>query len=206
MPDDEKNLPAKKWTQKSVLDPDKPLTPAEQLFVDHYCGNGFNATDAHEAAGFPAKNHNSHKSRGSALCAKINVRKAILLRRREMQVKIQEKTEMDREWVLRELQDVVRVAKQVEAVKSDGKTVVKYQPQAAVRALELIGKEVAGMFVERTADVTDSVREREKQLSLVKRALEILEKGTPQSTQVKPKEEPNEPKTEPIPESPESSG
>jgi phage terminase small subunit len=155
---------------------DRPLTPKEQIFVLNYCGNGFNASQAHRDSGYAAKSDASHGVRACIVLQKPNVRKAVLLKRKEMQAILQARTSLDREWVLRNLQEIVETAKQVEAIQSHGKTVVKWQPQAAVRALELIGKEVAGMFIDRTADVSDTVREREQQLELVRKALALVER------------------------------
>lgn len=152
---------------------DKPLSQREQLFVIAYCGNGYNGLEAFKTAGYPAKTDGSRRVRASFLRRQPNIMKAIEKRRAEIQTKLKVSTELDREYVMNNLRDIVETAKLVDAVKCDGKTVSKYQPNAAVRALELIGKEVAGMFVERTADVTDSIREREAQVALIKKAIAL---------------------------------
>lgn len=150
----------------------KPLSPKEKAFVHHYLNNGYVATKAAKSAGYTARNEDSFRVVASTVFSRKNVSRAIELGKRDVETRLANTSHLNRQWVLDKLAQIVITAMEVKAIKKAGKAIVQYQPQAAVRALELIGKEVAGMFVDRTADVTDQVRERERHLLAIKEKLE----------------------------------
>ena len=179
----------------STIDPDKPLTAKELAFVEHYLGDAIqNGTLATKLAGFRCKSEEAHRTRGSWLLKKPNVAKVINVRRAELQAKMRENTEITREYILERLRTLAEMTMSKKALPIEGskKTIVLYQPQAAARCWELLGKEIAGMFIDRTADVSDSLRDRERQLELVKKAVALVtrpQQETKQETKEEKKEE-----------------
>ena len=129
------------------------LTGKQEAFCIEYVKNGGNASDAYRRA-YNAGNMTPVTINRKAFDL-INNGK-ITARVKELTKPIQEKAEknlgLTREWVLKQLAEVVSMAKAAEPVlNNEGQPMGEYRTNlaAANKALELIGKEVAGMFVDR---------------------------------------------------------
>jgi len=155
---------------------DRQLTPKEWLFIECYLSNGWNKAQAVRDAGYKCKSDESFRSKGYTLAGDPRIKRAIDIRQAELRTSMRARTEVNREYILEKLRTLAEMAMSREVIKVEGKTIALYQPNASVRAWELIGKEVDGMFVDRTADVSDSLRERESQLAILKQAQAIVDR------------------------------
>jgi phage terminase small subunit len=156
--------------------PYRPLTRLESDFVEHYLGN-LNATQACKNAGYRCRNDLGYRAKGAKLVKLPHIKRVIDIRRAELQISLRAKTEINRAYILERLRTLAEMTMRVEAVRQEGKTIVLYQPQASARCWELLGKEVEGMFVDRTADVSDSLKEREAERAIIKKAHAIVNKA-----------------------------
>lgn len=121
----------------------KGLTPKQQRFVDEYLYD-LNATQAAIRAGYSTKTAGQQASR---LLTNVNIQGEIAAQQRDRAAR----AEVTKDWVLRRLVSVAeRCLQHEEAEDEDGEPTgqFEFQPQAATRALELVGKHL-GMFVDR---------------------------------------------------------
>lgn len=133
---------------------------------------------AYIQAGYTAKNGAVARTCASRLLTKANVQGLLNQRRIEMMPSLQAHTEITREYVLKGLKALAELASQPRAIKSEGRTIILWQPNAACRALELLGRECPEpLFIERRADVTEALREREANLALLKKARDIIDQA-----------------------------
>lgn len=117
------------------------LNAKQQRFVDEYLVDG-NATRAAEVAGYSKK---TAYSQGARLLKNVEVAQAIASRAKI----IHDKLELDQEYVRRGLKKVADLSMDLVGTEvKRGKRKVRvqtYDPKAATKALELIGKD-QGMF------------------------------------------------------------
>lgn len=129
----------------------KPLTKKQEDFCLAYVETG-NASEAYRRAYDAGKmKPDTINVKASQLLAdgKVSVRVAEL--REKVTEKAVKKLEISKEWVLEQLVENVKMAKQAEPVcDEEGKPIGEYKQNLAAgnKALELIGKEL-GMFVDR---------------------------------------------------------
>ena len=129
------------------------LTPKQQRFVDEYLID-LNATQAAIRAGYSIK---TAKVIAAQNLSKLNIQKAI----QEAQNKLQERTEITQDYVLKSLHSIVERCMQQEAVRSrDGSPLLiegpegdlialfEFKENGALKGLELLGKHL-GMFKEK---------------------------------------------------------
>jgi phage terminase small subunit len=122
------------------------LTPKQQRFAQEYLLD-LNATQAAIRAGYSAR---TAGEQGSRLLAKIKVQESI----QKAQEERSERTEIDQDWVIENLRNIVERCLQGVPVmtKSRGKWVEtgkwKFDSAGANRALEMIAKHL-GMFIEK---------------------------------------------------------
>jgi phage terminase small subunit len=121
--------------------------PKHEAFA-HLVAKGASATDAYTSVGYKGKG--AHASAHRLLQnAEISTRVAEL--QNNIVQAVTEKTAVSKAWVLEQLVDVIRKAKQdVEVYDRQGRPTGEYvfQGMVANKALELVGKEL-GMFVDR---------------------------------------------------------
>lgn len=120
----------------------KPLNDKQQRFVQEYIKD-LNATQAAIRAGYSAR---TAHSQGPRLLDHVGVSRAIDQAKRERS----EKTKIDAEWVLKELQ--------VQYHKADGED----ERQHALRSLDLIGKHVSVQAFREQLEVTETTTLAEK--------------------------------------------
>lgn len=123
------------------------LTAKQEHFA-HLVAKGLSGTEAAKTAGFAAKSAHVLASRMLKL-DKVASRVAEI--RKNISTLAEEKSAIDKTWVIDQLVENVGMAKQAIAVcDREGKETGEYEQNlaAANRALELIGKEI-GMFVDR---------------------------------------------------------
>lgn len=113
------------------------LTPKQQRFVDEYLVD-LNATQAAIRAGYSAK---TAEVQGPRLLGNVRIAAAI----RKRQEKRQERTEITQDFVLNGLRLNAEMALGLKPAPSG---VCEWEPAAANRAYELLGKHL-GMFVDR---------------------------------------------------------
>lgn len=108
--------------------------------------SGKTATQAHAEAGYKKDRRNA---------ARLTTNDGVRARVAELQSQAAERTVLNRQWVLEGLIEIVERAMQKKAVLHKGKLIAfRFDPAAATRALELLGKEL-GMFAGRVeADQT----------------------------------------------------
>ena len=137
------------------------LTAKQQKFVELVLA-GSNQSDAYRTA-YNAKNM-SEKSLWVTAC-KLRANSKVALRLREIQLRAAQKVDLDRSWVIRKLMQNAEVCLADRTVKlilrkrgqpgQEGNNetetieVHRHNPDAANKALELLGKEI-GMFIERS--------------------------------------------------------
>ena len=137
------------------------LTAKQERFVELVLA-GRNQTDAFRAA-YDCTNY-SDKALWVAAC-KMRATPKVALRLQAIQLRAAQKTELDRSWVIRKLMQNAEVCLADRTVKlilrkrgqpgQEGNNetetieVHRHNPEAANKALELLGKEI-GMFIERS--------------------------------------------------------
>lgn len=133
-------------TSKKLNKVSKNLTKKQQLFVQEYLKD-LNATDAYKRAGYAVKDDNV-----AAVCANKLLRNAKVKEQIDKAMEERAKrNQLSADWVLRKLKENTERCMQLEPViNKDGSFdgVYKWEPAAANRSLELIGKHI-GMFVDR---------------------------------------------------------
>jgi len=123
------------------IDPAATLRPRQERFVEEYLLD-LNAKQAAIRAGYSPK---TAEVQGSRLLSNAKVQRAL----REAIDRRAAKVEIDQNWVVSRLALVAERSLQNEPVKDrNGNPVYVFQPSAATRALELLGKHV-GLFTER---------------------------------------------------------
>ena len=118
--------------------------------------NGENATRAYVLAGYSengAKQSARRMLTNADLCARIAYLRSIKeAKHAEAVTKVVADAAIDKAWVLNELIEVVKMAKQAEPVRdAEGNPIGEYKQNlaAANKSLELLGKEL-GMFIDRS--------------------------------------------------------
>lgn len=109
------------------------LTEKQKRFIDEYLID-LNATAAAIRAGYSEKTANEI---GSQNLVKLSIQKAIAERLKERQ----QRTEITQDFVLTNLKEIVQRSMQHEGAD-------EYDPRAAAKALELLGKHL-GMFTDK---------------------------------------------------------
>jgi phage terminase small subunit len=153
-----------------------PLTMKEKTFIENYLTNGYVGSQACKDSGYKCSTDEGFRVKASQLLRKPNVKRVLDIRREEVETKLKANTEITRELVLERLHALAVMTMEKTAIKQEGKTIVLYQPQASARCWELLGKEI-GMFIDRTADVSETLTERTKQLAILKQARAMVEQG-----------------------------
>ncbi len=118
------------------------LTPKQARFVEEYLVD-LNATQAAIRAGYSAK---TAEQQGARLFRNVKVAAAI----QEAQEARSERTKIDQDWVIKRLVGVYEASMEARPVldKNGEEKGFTFNPTAANRALELIGKH-KGMFIDR---------------------------------------------------------
>ncbi len=118
------------------------LTPKQARFVEEYLVD-LNATQAAVRAGYSKK---TAEQQGARLFRNVKVAAAI----REAQEARSERTKIDQDWVIKRLVGVYEASMEARPVldKNGEEKGFTFNPTAANRALELIGKH-KGMFIDR---------------------------------------------------------
>ena len=155
---------------------ERPLTPKEWLLIECYLSNGGNQKQATIDAGYKCKSDGGYRALSTKLFRKPNVARALYKRREEVKARIRANTEISAGEILDEVIQLARLASKPGAIVIHGKTIVTYQPHAAARCWELVGGQTHNMFTIKTADMSDTVKEREKQLDVVKQAYAVLKR------------------------------
>ena len=128
------------------------LTAKQEAFAIEYVRNGRNGSDAYRIS---YKNKTTDKQvweEASKLLANPKVRQRIEELAAPIAAKAEKNLGMTREWVLEQLRKVAAMGMAAEPVRdSEGNPIGEYKSNLAAsnKALELIGKEIAAMFVDR---------------------------------------------------------
>ena len=139
------------------------MTQKRKRFMEELIVNGGNATEA-AAKVYDCCSRKSAQALGGKL-SKVILKDEIEKRQAEVHEKLQERTIVTREWVIKGLVENLERAMTAKPVL-DSKGIetgeYRYRGDVANRALELMGKDI-GMFVERTAslDVTNLTAEEQ---------------------------------------------
>lgn len=124
----------------------RKLTSKQEKFIREYL-KGKSATESYKAAGYSTKNMKPATVHNNAYML-LN-KSEISARIEESKTKSLEKAEISREWIIEKLREN---AEQCMTSGSDEDNPSTFNPNAANKALELLGKEL-GMFVERSENV-----------------------------------------------------
>lgn len=144
------------------------ITPKQEAFCLAYIETG-NASEAYRRAYNAAKmKDKTIWERASNLMANSKVTARVEELRAAVTSKAVKKLEISKEWVLEQLVENVKMAKQAEPVyDNDGNPIGEYKQNLAAgnKALELIGKEL-GMFVDRKEIRTGALEEADTETLL----------------------------------------
>jgi phage terminase small subunit len=122
------------------------ISKKQQLFISEYVKD-LNGASAYRRAGYRAKNDNVAKACASRMLTNANIKTAVA---KLMQDRA-EKNSLTADWVLKRLKENLERCMQIEPVfdRYGHETgVYKWEPKAANKSLELIGKHI-GMFIDK---------------------------------------------------------
>lgn len=129
------------------------LTAKQEAFAVEFVRNGRNGSDAYRSAfGQGKMSDKTIWEKASRMLAEGKVRARIDELTAPIAAKVEKNLGMTREWVLEQLRQVAAMGMAAEPVlNADGQPVGEYKTNLAAsnKALELIGKEIAAMFVDR---------------------------------------------------------
>jgi phage terminase small subunit len=156
----------------------KELTPKQARFVAEYLKD-LNAKQAATRAGYSEK---TAEVQGCRLLRNVQVAQAVEVGHAKQLAKAESDAAVSKAWVLSRLKENAERAMQaVPVTDNEGNETGEYtwQPNAANRSLELIGKEL-GMFVERKRLTIEDLRElsTEELLVLMEDIVERLKKAS----------------------------
>lgn len=128
------------------------LTAKQEAFAVEYVRNGRNGSDAYRKAYQNKTTDKQVWEEASKLLANPKVAQRVAELTAPIAAKVEKNLGMTREWVLEQLRKVAAMGMAAEPVlNADGQPVGEYKTNLAAsnKALELIGKEIAAMFVDR---------------------------------------------------------